>query len=512
MKTLPRAGVSRRDLFRTAGIAAAAGLPRPPAAAAAGAPDVYTRVGVRPFINLTATYTINGGTLTLPEVKRAMEEASHHSVNLDELMEKVGARIAELLGAESAIVTSGAAGALSHATAAAVAGGDPEAMAQLPDLTGLRDEVVMARASRNQYDHAIRAVGVRIVEFTTRAEFLTALSRRTALCAVLGTAEAKCEVRLEEIVEEARKRSLPVLVDAAAELPLRPNPYLSRGAALVAYSGGKIIRGPQCAGLLLGRRDLVRAAWANSAPHHAFGRMMKVGKEETMGMLAAVEAWAGSRDIQKEYRLWESWLSEISDGITKVPGVRTKMQPPAGASPFPVLSVEWDPERIGLTAGEIYELLLSGEPRIMSHASGPGYSFIIRPVSIKQGDHLAVRDRLRAIFAGAPAGVKKRPVAPPAADLTGRWEATLEFAAAPARHVLFLQSRGNALTGLHAGRKLRGDLTGTIDGAEVRLHSRMPFEGNTLDYDFRGKLEGGRIEGEVELGEYGRARFTAVRA
>ena len=120
MKTLPRAGVSRRDLFRTAGIAAAAGLPRPPAAAAAGAPDVYTRVGVRPFINLTATYTINGGTLTLPEVKRAMEEASHHSVNLDELMEKVGARIAELLGAESAIVTSGAAGALSHATAASI--------------------------------------------------------------------------------------------------------------------------------------------------------------------------------------------------------------------------------------------------------------------------------------------------------------------------------------------------------------------------------------------------------
>src|SRR5881296_2588720 len=162
--------IHRRDMFRSAAAAAAAGLAPARAARAAAtsnAPDVYTRVGVRPFINLTATYTINGGTLTLPEVKRAMEEASYHSVNLDELMEKVGARIAELLGAEAAIVTSGAAAALSHATAAAVAGGDPEAMAQLPDLTGLRDEVVMARASRNQYDHAIRAVGVRIVEFNT---------------------------------------------------------------------------------------------------------------------------------------------------------------------------------------------------------------------------------------------------------------------------------------------------------------------------------------------------------
>jgi L-seryl-tRNA(Ser) seleniumtransferase len=231
-----------------------------------------------------------------------------------------------------------------------------------------------------------------------------------------------------------------------------------------------------------------------------------------MGMLAAVEAWAGSRDIQKEYQLWESWLTEISDGITKVQGVRTKMQPPAGASPFPVLSVEWDPDRVGLTAGEVYDLLLSGEPRIMSHASGQGYSFIIRPVSIKPGDHLLVRDRLRAILAAAPSGVKKRSVAQPVADVSGRWDVVVEFAAAPARHVLFLQCQGNALTGLHAGRKLRGDLTGTIDGAEVRLRSRIPFEGNTLTYDFQGKLEDGRIEGEVGLGEYGRAKFTARRA
>jgi uncharacterized pyridoxal phosphate-dependent enzyme len=507
--------IRRRDMFRTAAAAAAAaGLaPSPMARAAAtpGAPDVYTRVGVRPFINLTATLTINGGTLTLPEVKRAMDEASYHSVNLDELMEKVGARIAELLGAEAAIVTSGAAAAASHAVSAAITGGDPELMSQLPDLTGLRDEVVMARASRNQYDHAIRAVGVRIVEFNTRQEFLAALSRRTALVAVLGTGEAQCEVRLEEISEEARKRSIPVLVDAAAELPLRPNPYLSRGATLVAYSGGKIIRGPQCAGLLLGRKDLIRAAWVNSAPHHAFGRMMKVGKEETMGMLAAIEAWVGQRDIQKEYKLWESWLSEISDGITKVQGVRTKIVPPAGASPFPVMQVEWDPERIGLTAGEVNEQLLKGEPRIMSQASGRGHSFVIRPVSIKQGDHLLVRDRLRAVFAGAPAGGKKQTPAAPSEDLSGRWEATLEFPASTARHVLFLQARGNEVKGLHTGRKLRGDLVGMVDGADVRLTSRMPVEGNTLSYDFRGKLQGGKIEGEVELGEYGRARFTARR-
>ena len=235
---------SRRDLVRVGGMATAAGMmgaigpaeaagatPRPLAVPPpADTPEVYTRIGVRPFINLTGTLTINGGALTLPEVREASGRAAAHAVDLDELMEKVGARIAELLGSEGAIVTSGAAAALTHATAACVAGADPELIQQLPDLTGLKDEVIIPRESRNVYDHAFRTLGVRMVEVETLEQFHAALGHRTAMVAVLGTGEARGPMRLEQIVAAARQAGVPVTVDAAAELPMKPNPYLSRGA------------------------------------------------------------------------------------------------------------------------------------------------------------------------------------------------------------------------------------------------------------------------------------------
>ena len=499
--------LTRRDVFRAGAVGAAASRI---GAANASESNIYTRIGVRPFINLTATYTINGGTLTLPEVKRAMEEASHHPVNIDELMEKAGARLAQLLGSESAIVTAGSAAALAHATAACVAGADPEMMQQLPDLRGLKDQVIAPRQSRHVYDHAIRSVGVKIVEVDSREEFYAALGKRTAMIAVLGTGEARGKLRLEEMAEAGRKHGVPVLVDAAAELPLRPNPYLSRGADMVAYSGGKIIRGPQCAGLLLGRRDLVRAAWLNSSPHHAFGRSMKVGKEEIMGMLAAIEVWTGKRDMQAEYREWESWYASISDTITAVAGVRTELRPPLGASPFPVLNVEWDPARIGLTAGELGRMLLDGEPRIMSHAEGDGNSFVIRPAAMKPGEYKLVARRLHDIFSKAQPRVPPA-LAPPAADVAGRWDVEMEFACGSARHRLFLETSGNRVTGTHFGRSLTGELNGVIDGDRVRFRSSFPYEGTRLSYEFSGAVEGDRISGEVSLGEYGQARFTAQR-
>src|SRR5712692_6824537 len=167
-----------------------------------------------------------------------------------------------------------------------------------------------------------------MVEVDSPEAFKAALGPRTALVAVLGSGEAEGAVRLEEMVFGAHKAGVPVIVDAAAEIPRRPDPYLSRGADLVAYRGGKSMRGPQCAGLLLGRKDLVWAAFMNGAPHHAFGRMMKVGKEEIMGMLAAVEVLM-SRGMEEDFRRWMSWLEEISAVVTQVPGVRTTMQRPA---------------------------------------------------------------------------------------------------------------------------------------------------------------------------------------
>ncbi|MGH9630313.1 MAG: aminotransferase class V-fold PLP-dependent enzyme [Bryobacteraceae bacterium] len=501
---------TRREAFRATG-AAAALLGTQASARTRNSPNLYTRIGVKPFINLTATYTINGGALTLSQVKRAMDEASRYSVNLDELMEKVGARIAGLLGSEAAIVTSGCAAALAHATAAAVAGADPERMQQLPDLRGMRDRIIMPRQSRNQYDHAFRSVGVKIIEVDTPEEFHSALNDRVALVAVLGTGEPKGKIRLEEIVTAARKTGIPVVVDAAAELPFTPNAYLSRGADLVAYSGGKFLRGPQCAGLLLGRKDLVQAAWLNSSPHHAFGRSMKVGKEEIMGMLAALEVWKNSYNLQAEYKTWEGWFRSIAQAVTKIDGVSTRTLPPAGASPFPVMEVSWDAGRVGLTAGEIGRQLLEGEPRIMSHAEGEGSSFIIRPVAMQPSDYKIVSNRLAHILGNAPKPAEKV-IEPPAIDVSGAWRVTIEFIRGSAEHRLELAAAGAELKGTHFGVSGKGEVRGSVQGATVRFRTAIPCEGSRLPYRFTGTAQKDRMSGDLELGEYGRARWSAVRA
>ncbi len=478
--------------------------------ASAKGPQVYTRIGVRPFINLTGTLTINGGALTLPEVREASHQAADYAVDIDELMKKAGARIAELIGCEAAIVTSGAAAALSHATAACLAGTDPELMQQLPDLTGLRDEVIMPRESRNVYDHAFRSWGTRVIEVDTVETFHAALGPRTAMVAVLGSGEARGAVRLEAIVAAAHKIGVPVIVDAAAELPRRPDPYLTRGADLVAYSGGKSMRGPQCAGLLLGRKDLVWAAFMNGAPHHAVGRMMKVGKEEIMGMLAAVEVHM-SRGMDQDYRRWTSWLQEISDAVTQVPGVRTTMQNPEGVSPYPTMVIAWDPAQVGITAGDVYDQLLEGEPRIMSHAAGDGYSFRVRPPAIRPGDQTLAGRRIAEVLRRAPKGVPTKALAAPGADLAGRWEVDVQYSRGTARHRLLLVTTGNRVEGSHIGRRLEGAVSGTVDGDRVRLRSSLPYEGTQLTYRFDGRVQRQTIEGEVDLGEYGKARWTARR-
>jgi L-seryl-tRNA(Ser) seleniumtransferase len=359
-----RAAVSRRGLFQSGGAISAgiaAGLAsRWPAQAAAPSADVYTRIGVRPFINCTATLTINGGSLTLPEVIAAMEQAAHFHVDLDELMERVSARLAELLHVDWAIVTAGTAAGLTHATAACLAGMDPEKMQRLPNLEGLKDEVIIPRESRNAYDHAVRTLGVKVIEVTSRDELRRAIGPHTAMIELLGNYFGKAELDLKEVAPLARESGIPVLVDAAADYLIVPNPYLADGADLVAYSGGKIIRGPQGAGLLVGRKDLLRAAWAISAPHHAFGRALKVTKEEIAGMLAAVEVWCGGRKLETDFREWKRWYAHIAERITKVDGVNAVEVPPVRGGPFPTLRVSWDTHKIGISAGEVGHKMLEG--------------------------------------------------------------------------------------------------------------------------------------------------------
>jgi len=400
---------TRRDLFKRCGLLAFAGLgingKKPEKMAKASAtstaksiaassrPNIYEEIGVKPIINCQGTFTILSGSLSLPEVKKAMDEASRHYVHLDELMEKVGLRLAELTGAEFGIVTAGCAAALTHVTAACIAGADPEKMQRLPDLTGLKNEVIMPRASRNVYDHAIRMVGVNIIEVENSREFRAAVNKQTAMITILGDAEDHNGVSLEELVDVGKQQGIPVLVDAAAERPDVPNYYLKKGVDAVAYSGGKCLRGPQCSGLALGRRDLLWAAWLNSAPHHAFGRSMKVGKEEIMGLLAAVEMWVKHRDHQAEWRQWESWLQTITTAATKIPGVQTQVVRPGRSNVAPTLAITWDATKVKMTADELKKALNQGSPRIwvpLGHRGG----VTIMPYMMEPGEDKIVAQRL----------------------------------------------------------------------------------------------------------------------
>lgn len=506
-----KSGVSRRRLFQTTGAVAAGLAAGSPVRGAAPSPDVYTRIGVKPFINCTATLTINGGSLTFPEVIAAMEQAAHFHVDLDELMERVSARLAELLHVDWAIVTGGTSAALTHATAACLIGTDPEKIQRLPNLEGLKDEVIMPRESRNAYDHAIRTLGVKIIEVNNVEELRKAIGPHTAMIEILGNHFGKARLDLKDVAPIAKEHGIPILIDAAADYLIVPNPYLALGADLVAYSGGKIIRGPQGGGLLVGRKDLVRAAWANSAPHHAFGRALKVTKEEIVGTLAAVEVWRAGRDIEDDFKEWKRWYAHIAERITKVSGVTAEVVPPVRGGPFPTLNVSWDKRKVALTAGEVGRQMLDGEPRIMTHASGEGTSFLIRPVAMKPGEYQVVAERLFQVLSSAPPARPAKSLATPATDIAGVWDVDVEYEVGAARHKLFLAVTGNHVAGTHQGWAYEGDLKGQIDGEKVKLRSTLPADGNTLSYSFSGTVSGSTMSGDVQIGEYGRARWRAAR-
>ena len=290
-------------------------------AAAAGplkpGPEIYQSIGVEPVINCRGTFTIIGGSVELPEVRAAMDAAARHFVQIDELADAVGRRFAELTGAEWGMVSAGCAAGMKHVTAACVTGGNPEKLIRIPDLTDLdKTEVVIPRSSRNVYDHAIRNIGVKMITVET----LRGTRERAQSANGDDLPDSRTTARVRDRWRSRRwpgspsPKNIPILVDAAAEMLTIPNVHLQRGATIVAYSGGKAICGPQCAGLLLGRKDILQSAWQASAPHHGPGRDNKVGREETLGMLAAVEAWV-KRDHAGEWKTWLSWLDTISKRV-----------------------------------------------------------------------------------------------------------------------------------------------------------------------------------------------------
>jgi uncharacterized pyridoxal phosphate-dependent enzyme len=483
--------LSRRDMFRGGGwMAALAVLRGGTTPMPAASKNIYESIGVKPLVNCKGTFTIITGSLTLPEVKRAMDEASRHYVHLDELMEAAGRRLAELTGAEWGVVTAGCAAALTHATAACIAGADPEKMQRLPVLTGLKNEVIIPKYSRNVYDHAVRMLGVKIIEVENADELAAAISPRTAMVMVLAGPGDEGPLGTEVICRITKARGVPVIVDAAAEILTIPNVHLKRGAEMVAYSGGKCIRGPQCAGLLLGRKDLLQAAWLNSAPHHAFGRSLKVGKEEIMGMLAAVEAWT-KRDHDSEWKRWEGWLNHIAQSVTRVEGVTTQVRQPRGLSNrAPQLEIHWDAAGLGITGQELFDTLMNSDPRIIlagargNRRFGMASSATIMPYMMTPGDEKIAAERLYALLSKPPRfETPERPSGAPA-NVAGQWDVHLEFVRGEADHVLLFEQKEGELVGTHTGDILAGDLRGSVEGNNVRFRSSHRFEGTRLVYCF----------------------------
>ncbi len=517
-------GATRRDLFRQGSLLAAAqalggSLSRAVAAPLDFGASLYQSIGVRPVINSRGTFTIITGSQTLPEVKKAMDEASRHFVQMDELMDSVGKRLAEITQAPWGIVTNGCCAALAHFTAACIAGFNPERMQQLPDLTGLKSEVIIPSYSRNQYDHAIRMLGVKVVEVKDPAQLEDAFNERTALAYILAGPGDEGPLGTAAICAVASKHNVPVIVDAAAEVLTIPNVHLQRGAAAVAYSGGKCMRGPQAAGLLLGDKALLQAAWINSAPHHAFGRSMKVGKEEIMGMLAAVEMWV-KRNHKAEWAEWESRLNHIAEAAKKVDGVTTKItQPPDNqlSNRSPRLVIEWDGAKLGITGQEAAKALLDGEPRIVvaggqgSRPSNMASSLAIIPYQMMPGDEKVVAQKVHALLSKPPKMAQPEAPQTPSVQVSGQWTVQLEFGRGSATHTLFFEQDGPKLAGSHRGEFQAGDLAGTISGNSLQFRSSLPTLGSRVGFEFAGKVEGDKISGTVNLGEYGQTTWTAQR-
>jgi hypothetical protein len=373
------------------------------------------------------------------------------------------------------------------------------------------------------YDAAIRAVGVKIIEVDTPEALQLAIGPKTAMIYIFaGPRNDTGPMSTEAIASIAKTHHIPVLVDAAAEILTIPNIHLKRGATLVAYSGGKYIRGPQSAGLLLGRKDLVQAAWVHSAPHHGYSRAMKVGREEMVGMLVAVESWV-KRDHDAEWKQWVARCDYIADRVTTIAGVAASVQREPGASlsnRSPRVAVRWDSRKLGITGPDVADLLDKGEPRILlggggggQGADGPGDTGIsITSAMMASGDETIVAQRLLQILSAKHNLKPEDAPAPPATNLSGRWEVQIQYTASSTIHTLHLQQNGNRLEGTHQGDFLARDISGMISGDTVTLASNVTERhGDALSYRFRGKVAGETVSGSLDMGEYLAATWTAQR-
>jgi L-seryl-tRNA(Ser) seleniumtransferase len=344
-----------------------------------------------------------------PEVVSAMEVAARKFVSIAELQQACGERIAKLTGAESALVTSGCAAALTLATAACIAGSDEGAIKSIPDVGGpekLKTKVLFPKGHRFAYDHAIRNAGAKIVEVETKAQLQAAVDSETAMLFYLNFAAEESPITREELVEVGRSKGVPTLIDAAADLPPAKNltAYIEMGFDLVAFSGGKGLRGPQCSGLLLGRKHLIEAAFLNGSPHSdSVGRIAKVGKEDIVGLTKAVELYV-ARDHDADWREWENRVRHIIDAVRNIGSVRAERFVPAIANEVPHVEVAWEMETIPLTGRDVAEKLREGEPRIeVRPGTNEEPRLVVGVWMMEPDEHRVVAETLAQVLTGAMA-------------------------------------------------------------------------------------------------------------
>jgi L-seryl-tRNA(Ser) seleniumtransferase len=369
----------------------------------AAARDYFAELGVRPFINAAGTYTALTASLMPPEVVAAIEYGSRQYVHLDRLQEAVGNRLATLIGVEAAMVTSGAAGALTVGTAACITGKDRDKILRIPDLTGMKTECLVQKTHRYGYDHAVRATGVKMVEIETAAELRAKAGPQTAVMLFFNDADQRGAIPAADWVRLGNELGIPTFNDAAADVPPVENlsKYSKLGFDLVTFSGGKGLRGPQSAGLLLGRRDLIEAARLNTSPHSdSLARGMKVNKEEMLGMLAAVELYL-KKDHAAEWKEWERRVNHIAAAARKFPSVQAEVFVPPIANHVPHLRLTWDEAKLKLSPLQAVAQLREGTPSIEPTPLSGRKQLVFGVWMMQPGDAEQVARRLTQIFRAA---------------------------------------------------------------------------------------------------------------
>jgi len=395
---------SRRTLLQGLGLGSLAGVwPFSRLAASQRPARVYDQLGIRPLINFRGTHTTIGASKIWPDLHDVMADASRDYVVLEELQEKIGERLSRLTGSEAALVTTGAAGAICLGTCACLTGDDERKIRRLPDLAGMKSEVIIQKPHRNGYDHAVRNTGVRIVEVETREQLEQAVGPNTAMMYFLGGTSHdwtwETPVPLEACLAVTRKAGIALMVDAANMLPPWDNirKLAAQGVDLIAISGGKHMRGPQCSGILAGRKDLIRAAWLNSSPHSdSLGRPMKVGREEMIGAWQAVEKYA-RLDFDALDRQSAQQADYLIAQLARIPGLKAERTPFDRTRRVHRVLVQWDEKTTGLGTGEVERLLLEGEPRIaVLRAQAQGIEFTV--FMNDAGDEKLAARRMKEIF------------------------------------------------------------------------------------------------------------------